>query len=569
MPKNSATPLVLNNGVYLQSTSHDSHSHLDYAHLMHMNGGKQHMTDLGVIQPFVTSGYLMKPYLYNFGNINANRVYVDGNLYKWSTPLADEPCYIVEDITTCDKPGQAGEKFKIKVNSRKYDHGYILAVDQHSPEQLLVTEDEIYNEGDSVILTVKYAGVDPANRWFPREYLRPGTKLFAISTTESERSTTYSSIPTMSGGMREYFNYVGCHRGQLHYSITRDAAYTKVSNKIIASLDKHKEIIEMYVFRKDTLGYDLSLQGQGKNHLSAMYTRKYGKKKGAGQMKADIAYRAWVPRIEAMGLAYLEAMVENEAIFGAGGPVHYDGPQATQRSLGLFHQLNMGNQHTYNLYNFTLEKFEFILASRLHGRIEPFQNNEIVIKTGRGGLAWIQNMLRRLPSQHGMVLQGNDYITGIGSNQNQKLGWTNPNFVSWTMGNGLGTVRFELVPGLDPEEANEQINPLVPASKGIGGHRLSSYMFIIDDITNTGDNVVELVCKDDWDTQMSVHQGKLAYPGTKFGNGMWQRGSNHPGFEVYMEKRHKAYWVKDVTKSLLIKPINPFTGRALYSGYYK
>lgn len=568
MAGKTAQPLVLNNGVYLQSTEYESSSHLDSAHLKYGNAGKEYMTDLGIIQPFVTSGFLMKPYLYDMSSIQKNRIYVDGQIYKWSTPLADEPCYIVEDISGTDRPGLAGEKFKIKVNKKKYDHGYIIAVDQHSPDQLLVTEDEIYNEGDAVVLTVRYLGVNQGSRHFPKEYLKPGTKLFAIATTESEYSTTYSSIPTFSGGVKDYFNVVGKHSAQLHYSITRDAAYKRVSNKVTASLQRYKDILEMYYFRPGSLGYDLSLKGQKPNMISEFYAQKYGKK-GEKMIKGDIAYRAWVPLIEAIGMRTLESFIETEAMFGSGGKIRYDGKTEVQRSLGLFHQLNMGNQHNYNLYNWTLEKFEYVLASRLMHRVEKYSGNVIRIKTGYGGLAWIQNMLRRQPQKHGMVIQANDYIQGIGKD-NQMLHWTNPNFVSWDMGNGLGRIEFELAPGLDPIDANEMINPMVPLSKGIGGHRLSSYMFIIDDITNTGDNVVELVDSEDWDLRHSFIQGKLPYPFKGLaGGGSWQRSNHHPGFEVYLEKRHKAYWVKDVTKSLLIKPINPFTGRAIYDGFYK
>lgn len=574
MAQKFVSPLVLNNGTYLQTTEYNAASHLDEAHVMYGNAGKEHMTDMGIIQPFVTSGYMQKPYIWDMSSAKKNRIYVEGNLYKWRTPIADEPCYIVEDVSGIDRPGAAGEKFKIKVNKSKFSHGHIIGVDPHSPDQLLVTEDEIYNEGDSTILTVRYLGVNQGSRHFPKEYLKPGTKLFAISSAETEYSTKYTDIPLMTGGMREYFNTVGTYRAQMHYSVTRNAAYKQMSDKITASMKKYLEILEMYVFRPGSLGHHLSMYGQKPSQLSAMYTQKYGGKKGQMMMKKDIVWRSWVPLIEAIGMKTLELYVEAEAMFGSGGKLRYDGKTEVQRTLGLFHQLNMGNQHNYNLYNWTLEKFEFVLASRLLHRVEKYNGNVIKIKTGYGGLAWIQNMLRRQPQKHGMVLQANDYISGInksnGGYGNQGLHWTNPNFVSWDMGNGLGRIEFELAPGLDPIDANEMINPMVPVSKGIGGHRLSSYIFIIDDITNTGDNVVELVDKYDWDVTHRVIQGKMAYPfkGLNSGNSHLS-ASNHPGFEVYLEKKHKAYWVKDITKSLIIKPINPFTQRPIYDGFYK
>ena len=130
---------------------------------------------------------------------------------------------------------------------------------------------------------------------------------------------------------------------------------------------------------------------------------------------------------------------------------------------------------------------------------------------------------------------------------------------------------MELVPGLDPTDANPQINPVVPMSNGIGGHRLSSYMIIIEDITNNASgNIVELVYQNDWDFQKRVIVGKLPYLGQpRFNGGVFNSANHHPGYQMIMEKRDKAYWVKDITKSLLIKPINPFTGRAIYDGYFK
>ena len=130
---------------------------------------------------------------------------------------------------------------------------------------------------------------------------------------------------------------------------------------------------------------------------------------------------------------------------------------------------------------------------------------------------------------------------------------------------GLGEIEL---PSLQPGSSimPGKVNPVIPASKGIGGHRLSSYMFIIDDITNSMDgNIYELLYGPDWDISKRHISGKLNYMGTD----NFASAGHHPGFEVFLEKRHKAYWVKDITKSLLIKPINPFTGREIYSSYHR
>lgn len=571
MANKTATPLVLQNGFYLQTTEHDHKSHMDKAHVMSLNQGNPFITDLGIIEPFITSGFLQRPYLYGMSNLSTSRLMVDNGIYRWKYPTHDEPCYIVEDLSHHSKPGIAGEKFRIKVNKRKYDNGYIIAVDQHSPEQLLITEDEILDDGDGVILTVKYVGIDPANRWFPKEHLRPKTKLFAIGTVGSEYSQTYSSIPTFSGGMREYMNTVGGTTTQLHYEVTRDAAYSMTSEKCVASLDAHREVIEMYRFRPGSVGHDLSMKGQSPKALGRAYADKYGK--GAMEkLKYDTVQKLWIPRIEALGMSYIDALVESKAIWGAGGQISFDGKTKQNQALGLFHQLNMGNQYVFNLEMFTIDQLEMILAEKLKDRVEPFTSKyDITIKVGIGMYTLLRSQLNKRPVQAGAVVQATDLVAGLGKGDNKHLRYNPLQIDSWEMANGYGTVTMELVPGLDPIDANEQVNPMVSVSPTAGAHRLSSYMIIIEDITNNeSGNIIELVHGQDWDFQKRVIVGKLNYLGAPvFGNGTFLSSSHHPGYQMIMEKRDKAYWVKDVTKSLLIKPYNPYTGRPIYDGYFK
>lgn len=563
-------PLVLNNGIYLQSREYDHKSHLDKAHVMHLNQGNPMAKDLGIIEPFVTSGFLQTPYLYGSFNVDSQRIEVPSGVYKWSYPLHDEPMYIVEDLSQHSKPGIAGEKFKIKVNQKKYDNGYVLAVDQHSPEQLLVTEDEIYQDGDGWVITVKYVGVDPANRWFPKQYLKPKTKLFPITTVGTEYSQMYSSIPTFSGGMREYMNYVGQTNTQLHYEVTRDAAFSMVDKKCLASMDAHREIIEMYKFKPGTTGHDLSLNGQEPRSLAQAYTKKYGSK-AAKQMQYDTIQKAWIPKIEALGMQYINYLCEVEAIFGSGGQISYDGKTKANRSIGLFHQLNMGNQYNFNIYDFTYAKLENIIAERLKDRVDPFHSTyNVTIRVGRGMYTLLRNQLSKLPGEAGVQFHAKDMLSNYGGD-NTQVKYNPLQVTSWNMLNGYGTISMELIPGLDPTEANEAINPKVPVAAGVGAHRLSSYMIIIEDITNnTQGNIVELVHGHDWDFQKRVITGKLNYLGAPtFNNGTFNSASHHPGYQMFMEKKDKAYWVKDITKSLLIKPINPLTGRPIYDGFYK
>lgn len=559
-------PLVLSNGVYLRTTEFSTRSHMDSADLFALNKGKTGVTDLGLITPFVTTGYLVNPFIHSFSNMGKNRIEADGHLFTHDHPIAEQPFYVVEDLSGTDTPGANGETFKVKFNRKKYDNGYVLAYDVHDPVHILVTEDEIIYDGSGYIYTFRLKTSGASGKHLHKEFLRPGTIYFPITTVESEYSQTYSSVPEFSGGVRKYFNHVGHTGAQLHYSVTRDAAKGKLSHEAVMNLEQAKSVIEMYRFHPGTLGYGLELQHKSPTEA---YAQKYGAK-AKDAMKNDIVEYTWVPTLDAMSMSLIETMVETEALFGSGGTFTWDGKNVNQTSLGLFHQLNMGPNYNYNLGTLTLPKFEYYVARQLKDKIQPFSGNEVTVSCGRGAFAWAKNQMRNLPSYNGQIWNADNYVQGgSATGNNQMLHYSTPQFVSYDMANGYGKLKFVLNPGLDPIDANELVNPMVPLSNGIGGHRLSSYMFIITDITDTNsDNVVEIVYGPDPDFDKSVEVGKLPYMGQPRMNGAYQRSSNHPGYKVMMQKRHKAYFVKDVTKSLIIKPINPFTGRPIFSGVY-
>ena len=141
--------------------------------------------------------------------------------------------------------------------------------------------------------------------------------------------------------------------------------------------------------------------------------------------------------------------------------------------------------------------------------------------------------------------------------------------MGWTADSGL-RFRVDYEPSLDPEQANDLINPIVPMQMGVGGFRLSSYVFIIDDLTandtasDGSPNVCELFYGPDWQLRQSYTNGKLAYPGSEDANGRWHMTPGIAGFNVNMWLKNKAYWLKDPTKSLVLKPNNPLTGKTIF-----
>ena len=85
--------------------------HLDKAHLLRQNGGMDHAnaTDLGMITPLITTGYLERPGMFDMIKGGANRIFADSHLWKWQAPVAEQPTYSLGDITNTDKPGQDGK----------------------------------------------------------------------------------------------------------------------------------------------------------------------------------------------------------------------------------------------------------------------------------------------------------------------------------------------------------------------------------------------------------------------------------------------------------------------------
>jgi hypothetical protein len=135
-------------------------------------------------------------------------------------------------------------------------------------------------------------------------------------------------------------------------------------------------------------------------------------------------------------------------------------------------------------------------------------------------------------------------------------------------------IKFEIDPSFDPIGRDDIENPKVNVGR-FATHHLSSFVFMIPDLSGEGNNIVEVRKRDHWDFAHYVVQGKLRYPisggvaDVNSGNAFVTSDPrlNH-GFQVFMEKPHVAYWMKDPSKALVIRPFNPVTGRAFLSSYF-
>lgn len=555
----NATPYLLQNGIYLQTREYTHDFHLDKAHLLRQNGGMDHAnaTDLGMITPWITTGYLERPGMFDMIKGGANRIFADSHIWKWQSPIAEQPTYSLGDISNQSKPGQDGARFKIKLNKRSFGNGAIIAVDKFSQIELYVTEDEIYGDDSSgYVYTVKLHTTNAKYRYWPTEFLTAGTIYFQKSSVMGEYGKTYNDMGTIKSGYREFYNYVGEGTAHVHFEVTRDAAYSKISDQCIMGIQNYRKVLEMYQFAPGSPLSDAVLRGE--SPVNYLMREKGMSKEGAkAQFKQDLVKTGWVPQVEALAMRKIEMDVEMQAIWGAGGVVEVEGNTAVHMPIGLFHQVNLGSTFSFNIPLFSLDKIEAYIVSRVKDKIDPYGQNELVVGTGRAGLKLVRPQILERVKQSGIFIQDNErYIKGT---DNQTLFYDGPNFLAYRW--EFGIIKFVHVPALDPIIANDIENPL------FGGERLSSYIFIIDDLSAEGDNVYEVVYGPDWDYSHRFINGKMNYLDCKSSSSSFaafQSSNNSPGFQVFLEKRHKAYWIKDITKSLLIKPINPRTGKPIF-----
>ncbi len=549
----------LYNGIYLQTKEFNANMHfLDTAHLLRMNAGAGdaygNSTDLGMITPWITTGYMERNGLFDMISTTSGvkRTMIDGHIARFQYPIAEQPTYLLEDISGQDKPGLDDAPFKVKTNKRSWGNLAVISPDKFLQVELIVQADEIIgNDATGYIYTVKLNSTNKKYKWFPKEFLQAGTIFIRTGSVGSEYSRTYDSLGDLKTGFREYYLHVGEGYAHKHFSVTRDAAVSKVAGHITKTLQEYRNVLELYQFAPGSPASDGVMRGESPITVYQNYF-KISKEAAAEKVQMDIVKRAWIPVVEAIAMAEVERDVEFYAVWGSGGTMKIDGKKEVNLPVGLFHQFNLGSFIPYNIPKLTLGKLEAFLLSRMRDKMDPYGTMKITIGTGLGGMKIMREEIRRKFLGQNFTTLGDDrYVKGT---DNQSLYLETPNFNSYRW--EYGVIEFTHVPALDPIYANEYNNPLYQ------GHRLSSYMFIIDDLSGEGGNVEELVYGPDWDFNHFYENGKMSYE--DMGGKPFHGNKDIPGFNVYMEKRMKAYRLIDPTKSLIIKPINPYTGKMIF-----
>jgi hypothetical protein len=264
--------------------------------------------------------------------------------------------------------------------------------------------------------------------------------------------------------------------------------------------------------------------------------------------------RTFLTTMEAAHLTKIATDIETYLMWGHGGRIKQDGPDDMRLSVGLWKQLDNSFKRVYNKSNVSLELFRSEIYNFYAGRVEfkgPDPSRTLIVQTGMGGMRLVNEAIKREAVNSGLLIQaasnnGIGAITGTGMNLNYGFAFT-----SYVIP-FLANVQFVLNPAFDNLHTNDIENPI------IDGHPLSSYSFVIFDITDTGNDNIYML-KLSWDNQLKwwFQNGTMDYMGRTQG---FQSSGNFNGYRVMMTQTMPAIWVKDPTKVLKIVMRNPITG---------
>ena len=536
-----ATP-VLNNGIFLRDTNYQASSHVDSYHLTQMLGSAEPM-DMGPIDIWAMAQKVEMPLyqLASFGGKNTIMVDNARGEYKWQTPVAQDLPYALGKIDGFSNTtrGIDGDTFDILLSSREFGHGDIITYDKYNGLELYITADPIIQVGDGWQYTVQIVN-NNNSATLSDDYLAHGTKYFRKGSARGEYGERFSDIQTGTG-FREFYNFVGGAEAHVHYSIS-----SRADLMLKGGMNADGSIPVTEIWRSfdqninpSVTSLESMVEIMGKDYVKRAFDN------------GDLS-RTFLTNMEAAHLSKVAKDIETYLMWGNGGRIKQDGPDDMRLSVGLWKQLDNSYKRIYNKATFNLDMFKNELYNFYQGKVEldgPDPKRSLVVQTGIGGMKMINKAIAAEANQANNMVTNADNIGAVtGSGMDLGFGYAYTSFVIPFLAN----VKFVLNPAFDSLHTNDIENPLVD------GRPLSSYSFIIFDVTDQGNDNIHLL-KLSWDNQLKwfYQNGTMDYMGRTQG---FQSSGNFNGYRVYMSQTMPAIWVKDPTKVLKIVMKNPTTG---------
>ena len=541
-----ATP-VLNNGIFLRDTNYKASSHVDSYHLTQMLGSAEPM-DMGPVDLWAMTQKVEMP-LYQLASFGGNNTIMVDNArgeYKWQTPIAQDLPYslgVIDGVTDAagTTRGVDGQTFKILLSKRAFGHGDIITYDKYNGIELYVTADDILPSGDGFVYTVQIVNSNNT-QGLKDSYLKSGTKFFRKGSARGEYGERFSDLTTGTG-FREFYNFVGGAEAHVHYSIS-----SRADLMLKGGMNADGSIPVTEIWR--TFDQDVDPSVSSLESMVEIMGADYVKRAfDNGNLS-----RTFLTNLEAAHLNKIASDIETYLMWGHGGRVKQDGPDDIRMSVGLWKQLDNSYKRIYNKSSFSLDMFKTELYNFYQGKVElegPDPKRTLIVQTGIGGMKLVNDAIAKeaagLTTIGGVINADNN---GMVTGQGMDLGFGYA-FTSYVIP-FLANVRFVLNPAFDNLHTNDIENPL------IDGRPLSSYSFIIFDITESGNDNIHLL-KLSWDNQLKwfYQNGTMDYMGRTQG---FASSGNFNGYRVMMTQTMPSIWVKDPTKVLKIVMKTPVTG---------
>ena len=535
-----ATP-VLNNGLFLRDTNYNASSHIDSYHLTNMLGNAE-PTDMGPVDLWAMTQKVEMP-LYQMASFGGkNTIMVDNarGEYKWQTPVAQElPVSLGHTTSAGTELGADGVPFQIKLSKREFGHGDIITYDKYNGLELYVTADDILQVGDAWVYTVELVN-NASGTGVDAKYLAAGTKFFRKGSARGEYGERFSDIST-GAGFREFYNFVGGAEAHVHYSIS-----SRADLMLKGGMNADGSVPVTEIWRNFDKSVDPSLSSI--EDIASAMGKDYVKK----AFDNGSLSRTFLTSMEAAHLSKVANDIETYLMWGHGGRIKQDGPDDLRLSVGLWKQLDNSFKRVYNKSGFSLDMFKNELYNFYAGKVEfdgPDPKRELIVQTGIGGMQLVNAAIAAEAAATSPMVTNMDAIGAItGKGMDLGFGFAYTSFVIPFLAN----VKFVLNPAFDNLHTNDIENPL------IDGRPLSSYSFIIFDVTEGGSDNINLL-KLSWDNQLKwfYQNGTMDYMGRTQG---FASSGHFNGYRVMMTQTMPAVWVKDPTKVLKIVMKNPVTG---------
>lgn len=244
-------------------------------------------------------------------------------------------------------------------------------------------------------------------------------------------------------------------------------------------------------------------------------------------------------------------------MWGEGGTINA-GQDKVRLAKGLWQQLDNAYRRVYNKREFSLDLFRTELFNFFNGKenfVGPDPKRDIVVQTGMGGMKLVNDAIAKYAMSSGLILNAKELGAIQKSGMDLRFGYS---FTGFTIP-FIANVQFVINPAFDNVHDNDIDNPIVD------GYRLSSYSFIIFDVTEMGNDNIILLKHTALDNGLIwfIEEGDMSYMGRQLQG--FRGKPNLSGYSVYMRQYMPSIFVKDPTKIMKIVMRNPITGLAFGS----